>query len=179
MPRRVRPSIIPEYKTGFSRWRALVFVAGATVLFVVATLALTAYLGFAFRVWVDTEDVPVLAAERFGRFKLPPDASEFRAQARGTPLAGELMVSVRLPPEQLESFLTSCGIVGPLKADRRIEQRLASATDRRWWWRAYRDEGDRRQYLAAELQEDGLLKLLLVDTTRTEYVTVYLYVTNR
>lgn len=179
MARRIRPSIIPEHKTGFARWRALVFVTAATLLFVLSTLSLTAYLGFAHRKWVDTEDVPLPAAERFGRFKLPPGASGFRAQARGTPLAGELMLSFKMPPGDLDGFLASGEFDVPLRADRRIEQRLASATDRRWWWRPYRTEGDRRTFLAGETGDGGLLKMLLIDTTRPDELAVYLYATNR
>lgn len=179
MARRIRPSIIPEHKTGFARWRALVFVIAATLLFVLSTLSLTAYLGFTYRNWVDTDDVSVTAAERFGRFELPPGSRGFRAQARGTPLAGELMARFQLPAQTLEAFLSRAGFSSPLKADRRIEQRLASATDRRWWWLAARDEGERRQYLAGEVHQEGLLKLIVVDVTRPDEPVIYLYATNR
>jgi hypothetical protein len=187
MPSRVRPSIIPEYRQGFRRWRALVFMAAATTLFVVIALAITAYFGFSRNDYVDTESVPPAAAERFGRFILPPGAADFRAQTRGTPLSGELMARFRFPASQLPALLSSTELSGDPRPDRTIERQLASVSDRRWWWSPLRPANDSRTFLAAGWRSDTFTQLLLIDTTprppgsaqSEPTYTAYLYASNR
>lgn len=179
MPTRVRPSIVPDHRQGFARWRALVFVAAATVSFIVISLGMTAYLGFSHKEYVDTETVPISAAERFGRFKLPPSAADVRAQSRGTPLSGELMLTFKIPRADLDAFLATTELSDGLRPDRAVERQIASLTDKHWWWSPLRPTNDSRTFLAARSTPDHFLQLLLIDTTRPDTLTLYLHASSR
>jgi hypothetical protein len=176
MPK-LRTPPTPRKPTEFRDWRTLVFASAATVFFIVVCLGITAYLTATHRGEIDTDDVPTAAAERFGRFRLPPTATDFRAQARGGPLAGELMLRFRLPPADLQQFLASTPIppaAGPLTPDRKLLARITPHSDRPWW-----KPQAARTFLAAQHDSEQLLFKLLIDTSDPAGCLVYIYASNR
>lgn len=187
MPR-ARPIPIPKVPRGFPLWRAAIFSGVALMLFLILTLGLTAYLAFDSPASVDTEEVSVASAERFGRFTLPPDAQGLRLQTRGTPLGGELFARFQIPTASLPLFVGTTPITDPLRPDRKLALRAATLSDKPWW--KARDliatptpgqsaTRPHRPFLAAIHQDDHHLLLIIADTADPATSTVYLYATNR
>lgn len=109
------------------------FAVSAVVLFVIVALGLTAYLGFTARAVIDTEDVSIASAERFGRFELPASTAGLRLRARGSPLEGDLFAKFTIDPGDLQKLLDSTPMRTPLRPDPRLAARAASMADKPWW----------------------------------------------
>lgn len=171
------------------------FSVAAVVLFVIVALGLTAYLGFTSRVSIDTEEVTIGSAERFGRFEMPASATRVRLRARGSPLEGDLFARFTIDPVDLPRLIDSTPLRTPLRADPRLAARAASLADKPWWTppmpstraaAATRnvDRGTPSRPTAAPPltglhTERGFTLLLVLDTSDPAKITVYLHATNR